>query len=324
MNEVIMKNYKIITLFISLSFLFNLHSMEKKRNRNTCEHEIEQKHQEGESVANITDLVDISCDMNLGSFGIIPNEIRYNVISLILENNINNWDDIFNFDKASLKDELDRVQLISKYFNVFKKEELKNLVMRLETERFEVLKAKIKNQYKDFSKEELHQKLNPYLQLYFPVPQEKLQEAIKLIIAGADDINIKRNIDSIFRFASASGYIEIVRLLMKYGTDINGKSGKGLTALFWAAREGEIEIVSLLIKNGAELDITDVNNMTPLMVSARYGHREVARLLMKKGAKIDIKNIDGNTALKLSSKYGHKEVERLLKGNSWFCSCILQ
>lgn len=49
------------------------------------------------------------------------------------------------------------------------------------------------------------------------------------------------------------GHMEIVKLLIERGADVNNKGGVDLTPIMNAATQGRNEIVQLLIDNGAEI-----------------------------------------------------------------------
>ena len=80
-------------------------------------------------------------------------------------------------------------------------------------------------------------------------------------------------------FVSKKGYLEIVKLLIDSGADINVKDKKGRTALRYAVKNGHLEVVKYLIDKGAD----DLNEV--LMRASRNGHLEVAEFLKSKGAK---------------------------------------
>ena len=63
----------------------------------------------------------------------------------------------------------------------------------------------------------------------------------------------------------------------------------GMTALHWAADKGHIDIVRTIIKAGSEVDSRDSNKWTPLMVAVQKNQLEVAQLLMSLGACTAIK-----------------------------------
>jgi ankyrin repeat protein len=57
--------------------------------------------------------------------------------------------------------------------------------------------------------------------------------------------------------------------------------------LFIASQDGHVEVARLLIEAGADIDKAKDNGVTPLYVASQNGHVEVARLLIEAGADID-------------------------------------
>jgi len=217
---------------------------------------------------------------NFEYFEALPAELRHKIIATILEENIDKWDDIFNFDRNSLKEVLDEITLVSKYFNVFKKEELKNFIRSLRQNRLAYLEEMIKERYKDLSKQDLNKKLRNLLNP--STTKEGLEESVRLIIAGAD-IETKDNGGwAALMYAARNGHVEIARLLIDKGAAIDIKDSDGLAALMWAASGGQIEIVRLLIYKGAAIDIQDNDGSTALTLASGRRQKEIVSLLSRK------------------------------------------
>ena len=64
------------------------------------------------------------------------------------------------------------------------------------------------------------------------------------------------------------GIVEIVRLLVENGAEVNNKNNDGTTALLWAASKGYLEIVRLLVENGAEVNSKNNDGTTALLSAA--------------------------------------------------------
>jgi len=254
-------------------------------------------------------------------FQYLPPELRCKIIATILEENIDKWDDIFNFDRNSLKEVLDEIRLVSKDFVVLGKKDLEKFIRSLRQHRSAYLQKGISEQYKNLSKEDLNKKLMDLLHL--EITQEGLEESVRLIIAGAA-IDIQDNDGwTALMWAASSGHAEIVRVLIDQGAAIDIEDNDGRTALVWTADRGHIETVRLLIDKGAAIDIQDNMSWTALMLAARYGHAEIARLLIDNGADIDIKNINGSTALIWARQKGHTEIIYLLCEKDLGCFAFL-
>ncbi|XP_071142131.1 ankyrin repeat domain-containing protein 6-like [Mytilus edulis] len=113
-------------------------------------------------------------------------------------------------------------------------------------------------------------------------------------------------------WAAIGGHLEICRLLIDTGCQIDITNVEGWTALMSAARWGRLEICRLLIDRGCKIDITDGSGRTALMLAALYGHLEICKLLIDTGCKIHITNGSGYTALIIAAVNGHLEVCRHL------------
>lgn len=63
--------------------------------------------------------------------------------------------------------------------------------------------------------------------------------------------------------------LEVARLLIKAGAEINRRCEHGRTALQMAAAWGHLDMVQLLIASGADPGIRDDEGLTPSMIAAR-------------------------------------------------------
>lgn len=104
--------------------------------------------------------------------------------------------------------------------------------------------------------------------------------------------------------AAYKGHLEIVRLLLNKGANVNAaQMFDGGTSLMIACWNGHLEIVDELLKNGAKVNAASTNGTTSLMYASQAGHAEIVRLLCKNGANIDMTNNTGQTAIQLTDKH---------------------
>jgi ankyrin repeat protein len=84
------------------------------------------------------------------------------------------------------------------------------------------------------------------------------------------------------------GQLDLVRLLIEAGADINIKSKMNKTPLQVAAQLGELEMVKLLLSKGASPDALE-DELPPVFFALRKKHYEIAHVLI--GSKCDLNRL---------------------------------
>lgn len=74
-----------------------------------------------------------------------------------------------------------------------------------------------------------------------------------------------------------------------------------------------MEVFKLLIAKGSDVNIPGIYQMTPLHYAAYYGNKEAVELLIGKGADANAKDQSGNTPLQIAENRKHAEVVEILK-----------
>ncbi|KAG9347419.1 hypothetical protein JZ751_004986 [Albula glossodonta] len=106
--------------------------------------------------------------------------------------------------------------------------------------------------------------------------------------------------------ASYKGHIEVVRILLKAGCDLDIQDDGDQTALHRAAVVGNHDVISALIQEGCAQDRQDKDGNTALHEVSWHGFSQSVKLLVKAGANA------GNTALHLACQNGHAQSARVL------------
>jgi len=97
--------------------------------------------------------------------------------------------------------------------------------------------------------------------------------------------------------AAVRGHIEVVRVLLEGGCDVNLVDHAGKAPLMRAARAGFLDVTRLLVEAGADVNACDLRHSTALLRAAAFGHGEVVRFLLDCGAEVDARDCLGRTAL---------------------------
>ncbi len=91
--------------------------------------------------------------------------------------------------------------------------------------------------------------------------------------------------------------LEIVRLLLARGAQVDARGGGGRSALYWASMHTDHEIMKTLIEAGANPSIETNNGQTPLYAVGNDVDFKAYRLLMDSGADINHTDRSGRTPL---------------------------
>ncbi len=79
--------------------------------------------------------------------------------------------------------------------------------------------------------------------------------------------------------------IEMVKILLEKGADVNLSSDPNDTPVFSAVKEGKAEIVKILLDAGANFDLRDNQGDTPLTVAVLENHIETLEILLSNSTK---------------------------------------
>ena len=141
-----------------------------------------------------------------------------------------------------------------------------------------------------------------------------------------------------FFAAARKGDTAAVKTFLDKGVDVNSKTRYGATALSYACDKGHVEVVRLLIERGADVNVKDTfYGEVPLGWALSHGHAQVVKLLLDKGAagieRALLEGVQGgnvdvvkvvlekggvkaetlNNALRRASAGSNKEIAELLK-----------
>jgi len=114
------------------------------------------------------------------------------------------------------------------------------------------------------------------------------------------------------------GQPEAVKALIEAGADVNLASREAMkvTPLASASAARQLEIARLLIQHGANVNARAANDFTPLHESAASGKIDFARLLIEHGADVNAKTTDGKTPLDYAREYNQQDMVELLSNSA--------
>lgn len=121
--------------------------------------------------------------------------------------------------------------------------------------------------------------------------------------------------------AAFYGHIDILKLLIKYGANINAVAKinaagtvNGNTLLTYAAYGfgGHIEIVRFLVDSGIDINRSNDMGRTALMFASDNGDKEIVSYLLDHGADVNLTDIYGWSALMYAINNMHVEIVELL------------
>lgn len=98
--------------------------------------------------------------------------------------------------------------------------------------------------------------------------------------------------------ASSAGHLEIVKVLLAAGADVNMTNDNGQSPLHYAASRNREDIAKCLLEAGAHVNAADKLGNTSLHRAASRGHLSMVQsLLSRSGITIDSLDKEKNTPL---------------------------
>ena len=107
-----------------------------------------------------------------------------------------------------------------------------------------------------------------------------------LLNAGADVKTRSTNqMENLPLHAGAAGRnVEVMKLLVDFGSDVNARQHGGWTALHATAQSGDAAIAELLLASGADSKARAGNNQSAMDLALTRGHQAIVDILEKYGA----------------------------------------
>ena len=135
-----------------------------------------------------------------------------------------------------------------------------------------------------------------------------------LVVEHSQDVNARGfdEKETPLHVASRRGHVDVARLLLEHGADVNARDNVEFSPLLLASREGYAKLARILLEHGADAEARDDDKRTPLFLAVEGGHVEVARILLEHSADMEAREMNDMSPLEHASIIGNVEIVRLL------------
>ncbi|KAM0431394.1 hypothetical protein ACHAPT_005371 [Fusarium lateritium] len=138
-------------------------------------------------------------------------------------------------------------------------------------------------------------------------------EIVKLLIDSGADVEASGDgQDTALHRAVAKGQMESVKVLLSLRADKGARGTQGKSMLHVAAENGRLEMAQLFVDINADLEATDHEGNTPLHLASSSGKMDLVKFLLDKNANIEAENKSRDTPLRLAAMSEEDDVVRLL------------
>lgn len=154
---------------------------------------------------------------------------------------------------------------------------------------------------------------NKMLPLQYAAAQNQTAIFKDLVLAGAD-VNAKdaSGRSTLFYVAGKKDSVNMAKLLLGGGADIDAPSLQGYTPLMMAISKKDGPLTKLLLDSGADFDAAAYNGVRPLYLAAKSGDGGVVKDLLDYGADPEFQAEDGWTPLMFAAARGNYGTVRAL------------
>ena len=154
--------------------------------------------------------------------------------------------------------------------------------------------------------------------------RQKDVATVRRYIATRVDLNPTSGLHEVNKplpYAAAYGNLEIVKLLIENGADLNGRVAYGDVALIKADEHGNDDVLEYLIRQGADVNAPNYFGVTPFIGLCGRGRLNLVQLAIQHGADVNscfvAKGGEGAGKMNLSplqaaASYGRRDVVELL------------
>ena len=110
--------------------------------------------------------------------------------------------------------------------------------------------------------------------------------------------------------------MEKIKELIKSGADIKSTDSElGASVLHIASATDNIDLAKLCLDNGVDVDVKDNSEFTPLLWAVSYNSPKVLKFLIDSGANTNAKGNDGRSSFELAKSEDSKDALKILSSS---------
>ena len=151
--------------------------------------------------------------------------------------------------------------------------------------------------------------------LFVIVQEFSAPKIVETLLEYGADPNISSVIDSLPLHIAAEEHdddVEVARILLDSGSDVNAQNSKGPTPLQTAAAANNISHMRLFLHHHANLDAQSEDGATALSAAVRHSNIDAVAFLLGKGASTEVADDLGNKPLDYAKYQKDENLEQLL------------
>jgi len=165
----------------------------------------------------------------------------------------------------------------------------------------------------DYLPKPVNSKPNPYTEYHQLAFMDCTEGSSLVENAAIEDLNaVDHKGNTPLLWAVSEGRMDMARLLVDSGANVNVQNYEGISALYLGAERGDLDLCLFLIENGASVNIQTEEGVAPAHIAATNGHLEILRALAGHGAHLEITDSVEETPLHYAVRGGQEEVVRFL------------
>jgi ankyrin repeat protein len=135
---------------------------------------------------------------------------------------------------------------------------------------------------------------------------------VRLLEAGSEVNGATADGTTALHWASYWDNVDAAERLIRAGADVDAANELGATALWNASMNGSAAMVRVLLRAGADPNAALLAGESPAMTAARAGAADALELLLEAGADPNAKGTRGQTALMWAASQHHPDAVRVL------------